>query len=74
MTILYPAPAPVKSGRRFGRGLLRSLPAYRADHTAADEAWLALDDAGRAAVDREADAMAGEAAALDRYTRGLACY
>ena len=73
MTILYPAPAPVKSARRFGAGLLASLPAYRADHTAADEAWLVHDNARREAENRHYDAMAAESAALDRLERGLCC-
>jgi hypothetical protein len=52
----------------FGLGILRSLPTARFDHTAADEAWLAREDASR--LDRHFDRMAVEAAALDVMTRG----
>ena len=34
MTILYPAPAPVKSARPFGAGLLAARPTHRAPYTA----------------------------------------
>ena len=45
MTILYSSLSPVKTSRTFGRGFLRSLPSYRADHTSLDVAWLAADNA-----------------------------
>ena len=74
MTILFSSLAPVNTTpRRFGAGLFRSVPTYRADHTAADDAWLAADNARRAAEDRHYDAMAAELAAHDRYERGLCC-
>ncbi len=55
MTILYPAPAPVKTARparRFGQGILATHPTYRPDHTASDAAWLTEDNARRDAVHR----------------------
>jgi hypothetical protein len=73
VTILYPTPAAVKPARNFGRGLLASRPVYRADHSAADEAWLVEDNARREAEARRFDAMAAESAALDRLEAGLCC-
>ena len=58
MTILYPAP--IKSTRRFGAGILATVPTYSADHTAADEAWLVEDNARREGEDRRFDRMAAE--------------
>jgi hypothetical protein len=52
----------------FGLGILRSLPTTRFDHTAADERWLADDNARR--LDRHFDAMAAESAALASLTSG----
>ena len=60
MVTLYDATRPVKTSRRFGAGLLRSLPTYRQTVSAADEAWLCEDNARR---EREA----AEAAAYDRF-------
>lgn len=73
MTILYPAPAAVKSARRFGAGLLATRPTYRADHTAADAAWLAADNARRERLDRRVDELAVERDALSRLEAGLCC-
>ena len=73
MTILYPTPAAVKprSSRRFGQGILASLATYRADHTAADERWLAADNARREEEDRHIEQQYQESATLDRLERGL---
>jgi hypothetical protein len=73
MTTLFSSLAPVKPARRFGVGILATRPAYRADHTAADAAWLAADDARRDDEDRRHDAAASESAHMDRYERGLCC-
>lgn len=72
MTILLDSHAPVKPAhsRRFGAGLVRSLPTYRLDHTFEDEAWLATESARRAAENRHYDRLAAEAEALDRLTNG----
>jgi hypothetical protein len=67
MTILFSSLTPVKTSRRFGAGLLASLPTYRADHTTSDAAWLVEDNA------RRYDRLAEESAALDRLERGLCC-
>jgi hypothetical protein len=69
MTTLYHSAAPVKSARPFGRGLLAGRPAHRADHTAADAAWLSADNARR--EDARFDRSAGESAFMDRYEAGL---
>lgn len=71
MTILFNSAAPVKPARRFGAGVLRSLPSYRADHTASDAAWLAADTARR--EDAHYDRLAGESAALSLMEAGLPC-
>lgn len=73
MTILYPTPAAVKprTARRFGHGILASLPTYRADHTAADERWLAEDNSRREEEDRRIERQYQESATLDRLERGL---
>jgi hypothetical protein len=73
MTTLFDATRPVKTTRRFAAGLVATRPTYRADHTAADEAWLAEDNARReaAARDRHYDAAADEARALDALCLGL---
>lgn len=71
MTILYPPPAPVKSSRRFGSGILPTRPVYRAPFTASDLAWLALDNARR--ENARYDRMAGASAALDMMESGLRC-
>ena len=73
MTILFDARCPVKPARRFGAGILATRPTYRAPYTSADLAWLAADNARRDAENRHYDAMADEAAALDRLERGLCC-
>ena len=69
MTILYPAPASVKSTRRFGAGILATRPTYRADHTASDEAWWAAESVRteNARFDRQAE----ESAALSWHEAGL---
>lgn len=69
MTTIYHFAAPVKSARRFGAGLTRYVPTYRADHSASDEAWLIQDNIRREAA--HFDRMAEEAAAMDLYERGL---
>jgi hypothetical protein len=74
MTILFSSLAPVKStSHRFGRGILPTYPTYRADHAAADAAWLVEDNARRDAANRRYDAMAAESAALSRLEAGLCC-
>jgi hypothetical protein len=77
MTTLYHFATPVKSARRFGAGVHRWQPAYRADHTTADEAWLIVDNARREQaareLDRRVDEMAAEAEALARLEAGLCC-
>jgi hypothetical protein len=67
MTTLYHFASPVKT-RPLGRGILRSVPAVTADHTASDEAWLVTDNARR--EDAHFDRMAAESAALDAQTNG----
>lgn len=59
-----------KINRRFGKGVLRSLPAYKCEFTAEDAAWLAEQQ--REAENREADRMAEVAAFEDRYAGGWA--
>lgn len=68
MTTLYDSGLKVKSAR-FGRGILRSLPTYRAPYTASDAAqWAAMSaDLDNARLDRRYE----EAAAVDRHERGL---
>jgi hypothetical protein len=70
MTILFDATRPVKTTRRFGAGLLRSLPTYRTTVSAADEAWLIADNARRDAANRKLDRRASEAEAHARYENG----
>jgi len=73
MTILYPAPAAVKSTRRFADGILPPRPVYAADHTAADEVWLIADNARREAEARNRliDCRYTEAYATDCVSLGL---
>ena len=71
MTMIFDATCPVKSTRRFGAGLLATLPTYRVDYTAADEAWLIEDNARREAFDRLTDRRYTESAAVDALSRGL---
>jgi hypothetical protein len=60
-------PAP----RTFGRGLLRSLPTYKAPYTAADAAWAAGAFSRPAtAYDLEMDRQAALAEAQDRLEGG----
>lgn len=73
MTILFDAARPVKS-INFGRGILASRPTYRTTYTAADDAWRIADNARREAENRRLDAMAGEAAAMGWFDRGIACF
>lgn len=71
MTTLYHFASPVKPARRFGAGLLRSLPTYRADHTASDAAWWAAECARL--EDARLDQRAAESAAMDRMEAGMCC-
>lgn len=64
MTTLFHFAGPVKPARRFGAGVLRSLPSARVPFTAADLVWLAADNARR--EDEHYDRMAEESTALDR--------
>jgi hypothetical protein len=77
MTTLYHFAAPVKPARRFGAGLLAARPSYRADHTAADEAWLVEDNARRERAARELDRLVDElyeeSEATRRLEAGLCC-
>lgn len=70
MITLFDATRPVKTSRRFGAGLLRSLPTYRANFTAEDDAWRIADNARRDAANRRLDRMAAEAEAHARYENG----
>lgn len=71
MTIFDSAAVSVKPAKPFGKGLLRSLPSYRRDHTASDDAWLTQDNARRAAENAHYDAMSNASADLTRYERGV---
>jgi hypothetical protein len=70
MTILYPTTALVKT-RRFGAGILPSVPSYQADHTASDEAWYVSDSISRRALDAEVDALFAESEAIRLVELGL---
>ncbi len=70
MTTIFDATRPVKTTRRFGAGILRSLPTYTRTHSEADEAWLLADNARRDAANRRLDGLADEAAAARRYEAG----
>lgn len=68
MTILYPAPAAVKSPRRtFAAGLVTARLARPFEPTPEERAWWAAEceriEAAR--LDRHYDALAGASAALD---------
>lgn len=72
MTILYPAPRPVKparTARRFGAGILASAPTYRVERTLEDEQWWAAEC--DAAESRRLDRLAAEAWATHLHERGL---
>jgi hypothetical protein len=57
--------------RNFGRGIVRSLPTYRAPYTAADAAWAAQAFSWPvSAYDVEMDRRATLAEAQDRLERG----
>jgi hypothetical protein len=73
MTILYPAPAPVKSTRRFAAGLFASKPTYQAPCTSDDTSWWAAQLAAVAERDSHLDQMALEAEAVERLCQGLCC-
>jgi hypothetical protein len=66
--VVKPSRRTARPSAPFGAGLLRSLPSYRADHSADDAAWWAAEQA--AAEDRHLDALAAESEAQDRYERG----
>ena len=71
MTILFDATRPVKTSRparRFGAGLLATLPTYRTGHTSADAVWWAAESARL--EDARFDRTAGESAFMDRYEAG----
>lgn len=67
MTILYPAPAPVKTARRFGAGILPTRPF---EPTPEERAWWAAESARL--EDARLDRMAEESAFMDRYEAGIA--
>ena len=71
MTILFDATRTVKPARPFGRGILRSLPTYRAPYTAAEASmWAAMSaHLDNARLDR----LAGESAALSLMEAGISC-
>jgi hypothetical protein len=71
MTILYPPLAKIKPSRPFGRGILRSAPVHRVDHTAADRAWWAAESARM--EEQRLELMAAESAARGRLDRGRGC-
>lgn len=79
MTILYPAPAAVKSPRRmFALGLARPNRERVARFTAADREWAAQalnvecrDFEVIALGTAELDRLAAESAALEAYAAGL---
>jgi hypothetical protein len=70
--VLFDATRRIKAPYVFGLGVLRTLPSERRDHTALDEAWAAdaLNNRSDFPSDEVLDAMADEAAFLDRYTKG----
>jgi len=70
MTILYPAPAPVKTARRFGAGILPPRPVRPFEPTPEERAWWAAESA-RLEENARFDQMAGESAYLDRHEAGL---
>jgi hypothetical protein len=63
-------PAKVRSARRFGAGILRTLPLEHAPYTFEDASWWAAECAARASRDRRFDTMAREAAELAAVERG----
>jgi hypothetical protein len=70
MTIIYDATHPSKTTRPFGAGILRRK---RFVPTAEDEQWWAENCPSNREPEPEWDALADEAAALDRLERGLCC-
>jgi hypothetical protein len=73
MTTIFDSTRQVKSGG-FGRGILRSTPVDRLDMTEACRRWWAAASNGPSELDRLADEMAAERAALDAMERGVAVY
>lgn len=70
MTILFDARRPVKSARRFGAGLLASVPTEPAPFPSFDDAaWWAYESAR--AEDARLDRQAAEAEATARHEMGL---
>ena len=67
-SILFDATAHKSTNPWFGRGILRSVPTYRAPFSSADLQAVAE---GLTMTDREIDRLAGYAAAADRLERGL---
>jgi hypothetical protein len=68
LTILFTSTAPVKPARKFGRGILPPPRAETFEPSAEDRRW-AAEHLG----EPDYDALAAEAAALDRYERGYVC-
>jgi hypothetical protein len=69
--VLFDATQRHPARRDFGRGILRSVPTYRAPYTAADAAWAAEAFARPVtAYDLEMDRRAALAEAQDRLERG----
>ena len=67
MAIIYPSPtSSTKSARRFGSGILASLPSHKTDYTSEDASWWAAQLASIAERDSHLDQMALEAEAVDR--------
>ena len=70
-TVLFDATQRHPARRDFGRGVLRSLPTFKAPASAEDMAWAAREfNADLTAYDRELERRAAEAEALDRLTAG----
>lgn len=64
-------PAPVKTARRFGQGILPTYPTYRADQTASDTAWWTAETAR--SEDAHYDRLYRESLAQSRLDAGVCC-
>ena len=73
MAILFGSTRPRQISRQFGRGVLRTLPAYHETPTAADEAWYVQDQARRdeEARNRRLEQQAGVYECQSRMDAGL---
>jgi hypothetical protein len=68
MTILFDARHRVKSGKRFGAGILPSVPSFKAPFRLEDAAWWASQPTPE---DRHYDQLEAEAISLARLDMGL---